>query len=298
MVENSLKKFRFINYVLIALVIVAILLLTRNIVSISFSKKTLPPLTPANNSLSKVETKDIMQYSAILEKNPFGPPMKLRPIAIEQETKVNYGSLSDLTLLGTVVGPEKLSYAIFEDKSLSPAGVQDVFAFGSKVFNYGVLTKISKSSVEIERDAVTYTLKIPFEEINTETKKNGDTEDTYSENSQQSFAKKVGEGQYVLDGRRVQQSLENPEQILTDARLLPNIIDGRQEGFKISEVVPDGLYHTLGLKNGDVLLRVNGLEISNPEVAIQAMTALRGMNRVNLDIIRDGKNTSMSYQIR
>lgn len=113
-----------------------------------------------------------------------------------------------------------------------------------------------------------------------------------------SFARQVGEREYLLDSRRVQESLENPEQILTDARLLPNFVDGKQEGFRISEVVPDGLYGSLGLQNGDILLRVNGLEISNPEVAIQAMTALRGMNRVNLDIIRGGKNMAMSYQIR
>ncbi len=116
--------------------------------------------------------------------------------------------------------------------------------------------------------------------------------------SQISFAKKVSERNYILDSRKVQQSLENPEQILTDARLLPNIKNGKQEGFIISEVVNGGLYHSLGLRNGDILLRINGLEISNPEVAIQAMSALRGMNRVGLDIIRNGKNMSMDYQIK
>jgi general secretion pathway protein C len=79
---------------------------------------------------------------------------------------------------------------------------------------------------------------------------------------------------------------------------LPNIKDGRQEGFTISEVVPGGIYQSLGLRNGDILLKINGLEISNPEVAIQAMSALRGMNNVDLDIIRSGKNISMSYRMR
>ncbi len=119
-----------------------------------------------------------------------------------------------------------------------------------------------------------------------------------SAKSPSSFAKKIGERQYVLNSRKVQESIENPEHILTDARLLPNFVNGKQEGFAISEVVNDGLYHSMGLKNGDILLKVNGLQMSNPEVAIQAMTALKGMNRVNLDIIRNGKNMSMKYQMR
>lgn len=79
---------------------------------------------------------------------------------------------------------------------------------------------------------------------------------------------------------------------------MPNIKNGVQEGFSISEVRPGGLYESLGLRNGDILLRINNLEISKPEVAIQAMSALRGMNTVNLDIIRNSSKLTMSYQIR
>ncbi|GBD96692.1 putative type II secretion protein GspC [bacterium BMS3Abin06] len=291
MIENSLKKFRPLNYLLAALIIAALLLLSRNIISISFSKKeplfTVSQYKPSNN----LKKKNIMEYSAILEKNPFGPPMKLRPLATEQKTESVDVSLSDLILIGTAVGPESLSYAIFE----VPPGRQEVVAYRGRVLNYGVLTKIRKSSVEIERDSAVYTLKISFEKTGT---KQEAPWAQRTDTAQKSFARKVGERQYILDSRRVRQSLENPERILTDARLLPNIVDGRQEGFKISEVVTGGIYHSLGLKNGDILLRVNGLEISNPEVAMQAMTALKGMNTVDLDIIRKGRNMSMNYQMR
>ena len=79
---------------------------------------------------------------------------------------------------------------------------------------------------------------------------------------------------------------------------MPNIKDGRQEGFSISEVVPGGIYSSLGLRNGDILLRINGLEISNPEVAIQAMSGLKGMSNIDLDVIRNGRKISMNYRIK
>lgn len=294
MFEVSLKKFRFFNFLLAALILTAVLLLARNIVNFSLSLKEFHKTVQEDKFSGSVQKKDIMDYSDILEKNPFGPPLKLHPIAVTQEPEIRQGSLSDLILVGTAFGPGGMGYAIFEDKATSP-GKQEVFAHGENVFNQGTLTKIEKSSVEIERNAVTYTLTIPVDEVNTDAE---EPQAHVSGSSQKSFARKIGEKQYLLDRRKVQQSLENPEQILTNARLLPNFINGRQEGFTISEVVPDGLYHSLGLRNGDILLKINGLEMSNPEVAIQALSALRGMNRVNLDIVREGKNMSMSYQIR
>ena len=112
------------------------------------------------------------------------------------------------------------------------------------------------------------------------------------------FAKKMADTSYMVDGQKVQHALANPNQIMTDARLLPNIIDGRQEGFALKEVRQGGIYQSLGLQNGDVLLKINEYNISNPEAALQAFTALKGMDRVQLNIIRDGAKMTMTYQIR
>ncbi len=278
------------------LVLVSALLFSRNIISISFTENDLG-LTLADFSKTADSRKHpIKHYSVILEKNPFGPPLTFQPLSGPGETPEQFHSLTGLLLVGTVTGPEHLSYAVFEDRSQSSSGNQEVFKYGDRVFNYGTLKKIRSSSVEIEQGGKTYTVSIPFDRPSTEPQKPRAKKN--AKNQKAAFAKKVGDRKYILNSRIVQESIDNPEHILTDARLLPNFKDGKQEGFTISEVVPDGLYHNLGLKNGDVLLKINDLKISNPEVAIQAMSALRGMNRINLDVVRNGENMSMSYQIR
>jgi len=294
---TSLNKFKIINSVTAVFILVALLLVAREIVTLSLSsKKPLAsvPVTPgaANQQMKKI---DLMQYAQILERNPFGAPMTLHPMGVTQEQdEVQYASPSSLVLVGTAVGHAQQSFAIFEDKAQSPPKGHEVFAKGEQVYNYGILKKIERSSVELESASSTFTIKME-EDAAAPAK----TEQRQSKREDQnSFARQVGEKEYILDSRKVRQSLENPEKILTDARLLPNIRDGKHEGFTISEVVPDGMYHSLGLRNGDILLRINGLEISNPEVAIKAMTALQGMNSVNLDIIRGGKNMSMNYKMR
>ncbi|MEW6602146.1 MAG: type II secretion system protein N, partial [Nitrospirota bacterium] len=229
MFENPLLKFRLANYLLSFFILLAVLLLVRNIVNISFSKKEATPAVPKQSISPDKNNQDIMEYSAILEKNPFGRPMKLYPIGVTQEAEKSIGPLSNLVLIGTVAGPESVSFAIFEDKS--QPNVQELFTYNDKVFNYGTLTRISMNSVDILQDAQVYTITFPADDAPAETETR--TESRQTEMPQTSFAKKVGEQEYILDSRRVQQSLENPEQILTDARLLPNFVDGRQAGFKI-----------------------------------------------------------------
>jgi general secretion pathway protein C len=295
MFEFSVKKLRVINYLLAALIIAASLLLLRNIAGILLSPKK--PQSAAAEAMVPAKTasqsKDITSYSSILEKNPFGSPKKLLPLTLTQNSEGRLGPPSNLRLIGTVVGPQRLSYAIFEDKTKPAPLRQSVVAYGKEVFDYGKLTKIEREYIELDRGLSSYKIELAPLIIVSSAQR---YDEIVSPRSQ--LAEKIGEKEYLLNRRKVDQTLENPEQILTDARLLPNIQNGRQEGFKMLEVKPGGMYESLGLKNGDILLRVNELEISNPEVAIQAMTALKGMNRVNLDIMRDGSRLSMSYEIR
>ena len=112
------------------------------------------------------------------------------------------------------------------------------------------------------------------------------------------LARKIGSGAYIVDQAKLQQTISNPGQMMTDARLRPNNTNGREEGFVLSEVKPGGIYQSLGLQDGDVLLRINEYDISNPEKALQAFTALKGLDRVQIDLIRTGARMTMTYQIK
>jgi general secretion pathway protein C len=290
MVDYPLKKLRFINIIIALLALISALLLTRTIITISFSKKethTNKILSEQKQDFALKTTENIMRYAPIVEQNPFGSPMQFNPIVREKERISNQGSPTELLLFGTVTGPEKLSYAIFTDKSKPSPVRQELFTLGEEVYNYGTLTNIKKDFVELTQGAKTYTIPI----VETESLHTKKLNTNYTSQSSSQFAKKINEKQYVLDQRKVQQALSNPEQVLSDARLYPNMKNGKHEGFR-------GLYEELGLKNRDVLLNINGLNLTSPQAAMQAMSALKGMNTVNLDIIRSGKKMTLNYQVR
>jgi general secretion pathway protein C len=277
----------YLNIAIGIIVILSVFLFIRDIISVSFEKdKTLKTEKPASKDVNIAREKmQLMDYSLILKNNPFGfPAGEIRQLTTSTNVTV---SQADIILLGTVVGPKEFSYGVFKDKS----GMQEIFKIGESVFGLGMLSKVEKDKVAVRQGG--NMIEILLEDVKIrEIKKQipGSTPSTST------FAQKTGIDTYIVDQRKIQEALANPTQMMGDARLRPNA--GREGGFILSEVKPGGIYHSLGLQNGDIILRINEYEISTPERALQAFTALKGLDRVQLDIIRTGSKMTMTYQIR
>ncbi|RKH50980.1 type II secretion system protein GspC [Corallococcus llansteffanensis] len=98
----------------------------------------------------------------------------------------------------------------------------------------------------------------------------------------------TGEHTYAVPRDDVAEALTNLNQVLTEARVVPALRDGRPVGFKLLSVREGSLYTRLGLRNGDVLQRINGLDLEDMEKALQAFTQLRDARRIELQLERGG----------
>lgn len=278
----------YLNIVIGIVLILSILFLVRDIISNYFQKeKTLKKdIHVSKNVGAGWQKMQLAGYSLILKNNPFGFSGKeISPLTASMDDKAQN---TDIKLIGTVVGSKKMSYGVFKDSS----GMQDVFKVGDSVFGLGKLYSVKKDKALLRQREKT--IEILLEDVKIKEVK----KPVSGEPSTSKFAQRVGRGAYMLDQAKVQQAVSNPNQIMTDARFKPNIVNGQQEGFILSEVKTGGIYHSLGLQNGDVLLRINEYEISNTERALQAFTALKGMERVQIDLIRGGSKMTMTYQIK
>jgi len=283
---NLLKNQRLISLlnVCIGLVLVlAILFLIRDMISTSLSPKKKGLDEKKSENVANLALQD---YAPVFRNNPFGfPAGELKPIS----NSASSTSGADVSLVGTVSGQRKFSYAIFMKKT----GEQEIFKIGDSVFGLGKLSKVEKDRVFISSGGKN--TEIPINDIISVK----EVQKTRSpEASPSGFTKKISDSSYMVEQKKIQQAIDNPKEIMTDARLLPNVVDGKQQGYVLNEVKPGGIYQSLGLQNGDVLLRINEYNISQPENALQAFTALRGMERVQLDIMRNGSKMTMTYQIR
>jgi general secretion pathway protein C len=278
----------YLNSLLSIFLCISILFLARDIISNYFEdhvlKEEMPPPAAAGAAQQKKKLED---YAPILKNNPFGfPGGEIKPLTTAAAG--NGSQQTDITLVGTVVGPKELSYGIFRDGS----GMQEVFKIGETVFGLGSLSAVKRDKAILRKGAGS--IEVPLEDVKV---KEIAKQEPGGSRTSSTFARRVGSGTYVVDQARLRHAIANPGEIMTDARLRP-IANGKEAGYVLSEVKPGGIYHSLGLQDGDVLLRINDYDISNPERALQAFTALKGLDRVQVDLIRSGSKMTLTYQIR
>jgi type II secretion system protein C len=275
------------NLLLVLLLMVSFLVLVRDVIATRYTKVEKAPSRRSSGALTPSSAKRPLQdYEIILRSSLFGlPSSPLVALSGSQEKGVSQG---DLTLIGTIAGQESRSFAIFSDN----AGKQEIYRVGETIPGVGRLDTVQRDKVTIRGTG--RPLEIPIADIVRITEVAPSSGTARSSD----FARSVGAGAYIVDQKKVQQAIESPNQLMTDARLQPNFANGKQEGFTLREVRAGGIYQSLGMQNGDVLLRINDYNISNPENALQAFTALRGMDRIQLDILRNGSKMTLTYQIR
>lgn len=107
-----------------------------------------------------------------------------------------------------------------------------------------------------------------------------------------------GENVFGITRTDLESQMANLPDLLTQARGVPNIVGGRIDGFKITEIVPNSLFAKLGVKDGDVLKEVDGEKLDSPAKAMELYNTLRTKNKINISGDRNGKPFTMTYNIR
>ena len=76
--------------------------------------------------------------------------------------------------------------------------------------------------------------------------------------------------------------------LFMQARIVPAFRDGEPIGFKLFSIRPGSLHDAIGIRNGDVMRRINGDEINSPDKALEVCKQLRESNRIEIELERNG----------
>lgn len=80
------------------------------------------------------------------------------------------------------------------------------------------------------------------------------------------------------------------------ARIVPAFQNGRAVGFKLFSIRPSSDFARAGLHNGDVVTRINGIELSSPERALEAyQRANDGL--IVVDFLRRGERGTLTHHL-
>ena len=110
--------------------------------------------------------------------------------------------------------------------------------------------------------------------------------------------RRTGEHQYEVRRSTLDAWLGDPSQLASEVRILPEIRDGRAAGVRLLGVRPEGPFAAIGLRSGDVLVAINGLEMNGLDQAMAAYIKLRNAGHVSLAVERNGQKINLEYAIR
>lgn len=240
--------------------------------------------------------KSLENYSSIFSRNLFNS-RGLIPGEETGVTPVNMGgtpvkSTLPLNLIGTLVLRDELrSIATIEDKSASivyPVRVDDEIPSKAKI------TKIEKNKVIFVNSA---SHQLEYIDI---------PEDLHASNARISLGtrkaggpmiEQVGGNQYNISRQEVDKQLSDLNNILTQARAVPNFENGLPAGYKLFQIVPGSIYDKLGLKNGDVIAGLDGQPINDPGKAFEMLSRLKEASHLELQVKREGRQSTFSFDI-
>jgi len=110
--------------------------------------------------------------------------------------------------------------------------------------------------------------------------------------------RQISDAQYQIDRSEVDSALDNMNQLFTQIRAVPHFEGGKSVGFRLFAIRQGSIFDQIGLKNGDVIQRINGSDLSDPAKALALFQQLRSESSINMDYLRNKETKSVSYQIQ
>lgn len=230
-------------------------------------------------------------YTAIVERNIFSS-RPVSSISPAESAPVVQRSPMRIKLIGTVVGEPENSFAVIENLTTKE---QHLYHPEDPVAEDGKLVQINRNEVVILREGgFEETFEVIFEETAPEPRAAA-----RPQAPEPSPPVPAGQTSFILNKQEVAGALENLPQLLTKARVVPHLTpDGKNEGFRIVSIQPDSFYQRIGLANGDVIQQINGIEVKDPETFMRVFNQLKNETSITMDLVRNNKKESFSYEIR
>ena len=231
-------------------------------------------------SYGMIDLKSVNAFAAVVEKNPFG--IKGARFSVIQKDSGAATDPKGLVLKGVIT--YKPGFAFIENKG----AMQKLFKLGDDVFGVGKLTAVYADKVSISAGGRGFDLIFPIIK--------SVAAQTPSNSSVMNQTVRSGK-EMTFDREQIKKFLENPNELLTGARLMPLLRDGKQEGFIVREVKPGGFYENMGLKNEDIIIRANHVDLNSPGDGVKIFNMIKELDRMELDIIRNGAPMTQVFHI-
>ncbi len=198
------------------------------------------------------------------------------------------GSISELTLLGTISGPSNIARAMILKSGEKSPGVFALYKVNTDVSNdvYGnKLVSIGDAKVYLEAGGQRVALELYAKKV-VDSKPGSQTD---------------GDGQQInqnLSRAELKQKVfNNMDNALQGLQAGPHRVNGQIVGYRLITVRPQNIMFRLGARSGDIVKRVNGQILDSTQKLMSIWETMKNDPKITIDIERNGKNLRYDFNI-
>ena len=235
--------------------------------------------------------KPLSEYKAIEERNLFRLAEKQMPVP--ESVKVDIEALEEtrlqLKLWGTVTGNGQNAYAVIEDLKQH---VQQLYHMEDAIQN-AIVKEIHREKVILEVNGSFEVLQM--EEIQGTTGGSKVARQTISEKPEGS---NTPESKNIsLKRERIDEAVNDLGNLMKQVRIRPHFKDGQSDGLTLSGIRSNSIFGEMGFRNGDVIVGVDGKNITSVDDALSLYENLQSASNVQVQIRRRGRLQTIDYAV-
>ena len=224
----------------------------------------------------------LSSFQVITGRNLFGSLDKASEDVNEEEIEELELTSLKIALLGTVTGSEQNAFAVIEETDKRKQGL---YKIGDSVQN-ATVKKILREKVVLRVGTKDEILTMEESAASRRDKRRRPSKSTER-------------GTTITVSRKdIQNSLKDINNLMSQVRIRPHFKDGKSDGLSVSRIKGGSIFSKLGLRNGDIVQKINGEPINSPDEVLMLYEKLKSGSRVSLEVTRKGKPKTMNYRFR
>ncbi len=253
------------------------------------------------------QSRSLREYENIVRENMFSlEPEKqavtLKPSAESVSTPVVEIRNSDLRLRGTIIGPRpSMSYAILETIKTRK---QDLYRIGDQVDGAELIIVVPEE-IHLRRQGTVEKLKIVEPKSATatrsasrNTRRKAAPPAARTKKAGSKIAKATGRNRFIVSREILNRDITDLYSLMSQVRVQPYLKNNKPHGFQLSSIRPNGIFYQLGIRNNDVVVKLNGVAVRQPEDIMGLYRQIQELDTVIVEVERRGRPMTLTYSLR
>lgn len=110
--------------------------------------------------------------------------------------------------------------------------------------------------------------------------------------------RRLSETSFEVGREQVEETMRNPAELFSEARILPKYDNGQMVGVQLSSIKAGSLFEEIGIQNGDTVTGVNGITVTSPQDSAALLKELTESTDFQVNVMgADGQVRTLQYTI-